>query len=418
MANVKFRAMGKLNPVNLNVRFYHNKIDCSAKSNIFINSSDWSNKTFKVKQNANDSIKISVTKTINELTDLILEYFRIDYPKGNKIDSDWLTTIIDKYYDRPKDGIDESIYFIDFLENYIENSKVRINPKSGQIISPRTIQNYSTTLKRIQEFEVKQGGRLRTKEINLDFHKKFTSFLKVDGNYSNTLVEKYVSQIKGFVKEAKICGYEISTEIESKNFTFKREETLDTYLNLDEINAIYNLDLAENKYLEVARDLLIFGVWTGLRVSDLKRVNDFDISENRIKIIETEKNKAFVEIPIHPQLKEVLKRRKNVLPEITEQNFNKNIKKLCALAEINETILGSKKDPETNRKVRGYYIKHELISSHTCRRSFVSNHYGKIDDKTIMAITTHKSYTQYMKYVKTTLKEHANILDEYWKTIN
>jgi integrase len=160
------------------------------------------------------------------------------------------------------------------------------------------------------------------------------------------------------------------------------------------------------------------GVWTGLRVSDIKRINEFDISENRIKIIETEKNKAFVEIPIHPQLKEVLKRRGNIFPEITEQNFNINIKKLCELAKINETILGSKKDPDTNRKVRSYYSKYELITSHTCRRSFVSNHYGKIDDKTIMAITTHKSYTQYIKYVKTTLKEHAKILDEYWKTIN
>jgi integrase len=418
MANVKFRAMGKLNPVNLNVRFYHNKIDCSTKSNIFINSSDWSNKTFKVKQNVNDSLKISVTKTINELTDLILENFRIDFPKGNKINSDWLTNIINKYYNRPKEGVDETIYFIDFLEDYIEKSKTRINPISGLIISPRTIQNYSTTLKRLQEFEVKIESRLRTKEINLEFHKNFTSFLKVDGKYSNTVVEKYVSQIKGFVKEAKICGYEISPEIESKNFTFKREETLDTYLNLEEINAIYNLDLAKNQYLEVTRDLLILGVWTGLRVSDIKRINEFDISENRIKIVETEKNKAFVEIPIHPQLKEVLKRRGNIFPEITEQNFNINIKKLCELAKINETILGSKKDPDTNRKVRSYYSKYELITSHTCRRSFVSNHYGKIDDKTIMAITTHKSYTQYIKYVKTTLKEHAKILDEYWKTIN
>jgi len=302
------------------------------------------------------------------------------------------------------------------LSNYIEQSKTRLNPKTGEIISPRTIQNYTTTLKRLQEFETLQGVRLRTKEINLDFHKKFTTFLKVEGKYSNTLVEKYISQIKGFVKEAKVSGYEISTEIESKKFTFKREETLDTYLNLEEINKIFNLDLKEKEkeYLTDARDLLIFGVWSGLRVSDLKRVNEFNISENRIKILATEKTKATVEIPIHPQLKEVLKRRGNVLPVITEQNFNKNIKTICELADINEIILGSKKDPDTKRKVRGFYEKYKLISTHTCRRSFVSNHYGKIDDRTIMAITTHKSYSQYMKYVKTTLSEHAQNLEDYW----
>jgi len=416
MASVKFRAMGKNDPVNLNVRFYHNKIDCSAKTNIFILSKDWSNKTFKVKQNVDENLKIEIENKIQVLKDSILKQFSIDYPKGNNIDSTWLTEIINKCHDKPIEGVDESVYFLDFLSNYIEQSKTRLNPKTGEIISPRTIQNYTTTLKRLQEFETLQGVRLRTKEINLDFHKKFTTFLKVEGKYSNTLVEKYISQIKGFVKEAKVSGYEISTEIESKKFTFKREETLDTYLNLEEINKIFNLDLKEKEkeYLTDARDLLIFGVWSGLRVSDLKRVNEFNISENRIKILATEKTKATVEIPIHPQLKEVLKRRGNVLPVITEQNFNKNIKTICELADINEIILGSKKDPDTKRKVRGFYEKYKLISTHTCRRSFVSNHYGKIDDRTIMAITTHKSYSQYMKYVKTTLSEHAQNLEDYW----
>lgn len=414
MANVKFRAMGKNDPVNLNVRFYHNKIDCSAKTNIFISPNDWSNKTFKVKQNANEALKIQLEKQTSIIRNSILEQFRIDYPKGLLMDRDWLNNIINKINDKPIDGFDESIYFLDFLDNYIEQSKLRINPRTGELISSKTIQNYSTTLKRLQEFEALKGDKLRTKEINLDFHNKFTSYLKVEGNYSNTLIEKYISQIKGFVKEAKVLGYETSSEIESKNFTFKREETLDTYLNLNEINEIFKLDLSENSYLIDARDLLIFGVWTGLRVSDIKRVNEFNISENRIRILATEKTKSTVEIPIHAQLKEVLKRRNNVLPIISDQNFNKNIKLICQLAKIEEVILGSVKDSETKRKVRGYYEKYKLISSHTCRRSFVSNHYGKIDDRTIMAITTHKSYTQYMKYVKTTLSEHAQNLEDYW----
>jgi hypothetical protein len=44
----------------------------------------------------------------------------------------------------------------------------------------------------------------------------------------------------------------------------------------------------------------------------------------------------------------------------------------------------------------------------------VSNHYGKLDDKTIMAITTHKSYNQYMEYVKITLSEHAAKVENLW----
>jgi len=55
-----------------------------------------------------------------------------------------------------------------------------------------------------------------------------------------------------------------------------------------------------------------------------------------------------------------------------------------------------------------------MIASHTCRRSFVSNHYGKLDDKTIMAITTHKSHSQFMDYVKTSSTQHAQNLEDYW----
>ena len=42
MANIQFKSLGKKSPVNLNVRFYHNKIDCSAKSNIFVDLNYWS----------------------------------------------------------------------------------------------------------------------------------------------------------------------------------------------------------------------------------------------------------------------------------------------------------------------------------------------------------------------------------------
>lgn len=414
MAGIKFKAIGTSSYVNLNVRFYHNKIDVSTKSNIFIKFSDWSNKTGKPKQNVCIDVKNEIENQTSELSLLIMKQFRIDYPKGIEINRQWIINLVDAFHNKPKDDKDESIYFTNFIDNFIENSKTRINPVSGKIISSRTIQNYSTTLKRLKEYETKFNIRLRTSEVNLQFHQQFVNYLKVDLKYSNTVIEKYLSQIKGFVKEAKLKGYETSLDIESKNFTFKREDTFDTYLSKEEINNIFNLDLSKNPEYEDTRDMLIFGVWTGLRVSDLERVSELNISENRIKILSTEKTNQPVEIPIHDQVKFILNKRKNKLPKITSQLFNLHIKKICKLAKIDQQMMGSIKDPETNRKKKDFYPKYKLISSHSCRRSFVSNHYGKIDDKTIMAITTHKSHTQFMKYVKTSLSEHAKKLDDFW----
>ncbi|MXO06166.1 phage integrase SAM-like domain-containing protein [Flavobacterium sp. HBTb2-11-1] len=416
MATIQFKSLAKKDPVNLNMRFFHNKINCYAKSNVFVDNKDWSNKTYKVKQTAPDDTKKYVNETIDSLSKFVLNSFKLDFPKGEQIDSDWLVRQVDLFHGKPNDFDDYRYYFAPFVKKFIEESKTRLNPQNGKQISDKTIQNYTTTLTRLKEYEVLKGMKLKTKEIDLKFHAGFTSYLKLDKKYSNTLIEKYISQIKYFVKEAKIEGYETSAEIESSKFTFVRDEPIDTYLNENEIDIIFNLDLSKNKSLDDARDLLIVGVWTGLRVSDLKRINSFNISENRISIAGTEKNNAIVEIPIHPQLKYVLEKRNNILPELTEQNFNKNIKKVCEEAKINEVILGNIKDPKTNRKKVDFYEKYKLISTHTCRRSFVSNHYGKLDDKTIMAISTHKSHSQFLRYVKTTLKEHASKLEEYWTT--
>jgi integrase len=71
-----------------------------------------------------------------------------------------------------------------------------------------------------------------------------------------------------------------------------------------------------------------------------------------------------------------------------------------------------------NRKEFGTYPKYELITSHSCRRSFASNLYGKLPNMTIMAITGHKTETQFLKYIKITSAENATKLKEHWENEN
>jgi integrase len=414
MATIQFKCLGKKAPANLNVRFFHNTINCYTKSNIFINPNDWNPKKNSIKQNVENDTKKEVSAKIETLSKYIYNSFSNDFPKGEVIDSKWLETQVNGYYNKPSSENDTRYYFIPFVAAYIENSKTRVNKDTGKVISHRTIQNYFTTLTRLKDYEHKYG-KLRIKDVDLNFHNKFVSLLKIEGNYGGTIIEKYVSQIKGFVKYAKTKGFETSPEIDSKDFSFPRDETIDTYFNEDEIDIIFNLDLKNNQRLDNVRDLFIVGVWTGLRISDLKRINEFNITENRIKIISTEKTGAHVEIPLHSQIKAIILKRQSILPTICSQKFNLYIKELCKLAGFTKEIFGGIKDPKTNRKVKGYYPKYKLISSHTCRRSFVSNHYGQLDDKTIMAISTHKNISVFLDYVKITAEEHANKLEELWK---
>ena len=67
------------------------------------------------------------------------------------------------------------------------------------------------------------------------------------------------------------------------------------------------------------------------------------------------------------------------------------------------------------KKVFGVYPKHELVSSHICRRSFTTNLY-KINFPilSIMVKTEHKTQTPFLKYIQITPSEHDEKLMEFW----
>jgi integrase len=95
-------------------------------------------------------------------------------------------------------------------------------------------------------------------------------------------------------------------------------------------------------------------------------------------------------------------------------------KDVCKIAEINQKITGSKAKTENKitRKEIGIFEKWELVTSHICRRTFATLLYGKLPNKVIMAITTHTTENQLLKYIKTSNEEYANILEEYWDSEN
>lgn len=414
MANIQFKSLGKKSPVNLNVRFYHNKIDCSAKSNIFVDLNYWSSKTNKVKQNTPIETKKHIEETIQKMSEFIMNSFMRDFPIGEIINAKWISKQVDKFYMKPDSNVDPNFYFVPFIKNYIEVSKNRVNPRTGKIISESTLKTYRTTVARIIALEDSLDIKFKIKDIGLDFHSKYTSYAK-EQEYGNTVIEKDISIIKAFIKAAKIKGLETNVEVESNQFSFVRDKPIDTYLDKNEIELIYNLDLSDDDNLDKVRDLFIVGLWTGLRISDLKRINTFDFSTGNIRILETEKTNVYVEIPIHEHLKSILIKRNGQLPQMSNQHFNRKVKDVCEKAGITKVIFGNLKDSKINRKVRDFYPKYKLISSHTCRRSFISNHYGKIPDKTLMSISAHKSLAQVLSYIKTSPEDQAKELSNLWE---
>jgi len=426
MASIKLIVKTSKDPVELYVRLFYisknkKRNDLFAKSGILIKKKWWSNKKQNFNAVSENFPKQKIFLQINKLKDYIMNEFNDSFSNGETIDSIWLKNILNNFNKRPKtESENYNIYFIPFVTKYIEDSKNRVNLSTGKKINKRTIQKYNTTLERLKEFEKKYNLRLLHKDIGLSFHSKFVGFLSINGNYGATTIEKYISQIKTFCREAEVQGCEINPEFKSRRFSFRRQKPLDPYLTVEEITKIFELKIADDR-LDNIRDIFIIGLWTGLRVSDFKQLKRVNIVDNNILIASTEKTLAPVVIPIHTQVKSILNKRNGEMPKINigvkswENLFNKKVKELCKEAGITEIILGDKRDKKTNRNVRGLYPKYKLVSSHICRRSFVSNHYGKLPNQSIMAITTHASEKQLLEYVKIGNEQHVEAVRKYWE---
>jgi integrase len=98
---------------------------------------------------------------------------------------------------------------------------------------------------------------------------------------------------------------------------------------------------------------------------------------------------------------------------LTNQKFNVYIKEVAKLAKIKD--LTHKAITKGGTNVSKQFEKHELVTSHTARRSFATNLYKSgFPAISIMKITGHKTETAFLKYIKVTPEEHAKLLYMHW----
>ncbi len=305
-----------------------------------------------------------------------------------------------------------------FIEKFIEESKSRINDKTGRTFSNSTINIYKNTYRLLQNFKKEKRTRVEFDTIDLDFYQDFSEYLTKDLGFSNNTIGKHIKTVKTFLNDATERGINKHIAYKSKRFKVITEETDSIYLNAKEIGEIYQLDLSQDKKLERVRDLFIVGCWTGLRFSDFSRITPKNIQGGFIEI-ETQKTGQTVAIPIHSMVTHIMEKYKRAYenslpPAISNVKMNEYLKEIASKVPSllkKETVSITKGG--INRSINR--SKYELVTSHTARRSFASNQYEMgIPAITIMQITGHKTEKAFMRYIKLTSKEHAKIMKMHW----
>lgn len=238
-------------------------------------------------------------------------------------------------------------------------------------------------------------------DINYTFCEDFIEWMSNRDLCANTRG----SHVK-FVKAAMNEAYKNKLHQNEDFRSFRKEvEHVDAvYLTNEEVTKVAKLPLCGSH--GIARDLFIIGCHTGMRFSDYSRLSMSDISDGVIHFI-TQKCKTPVDIPAHPRVLAILKKYGGAAPKISGQKFNAYIKDVCKEAGINESILVRK----SGKHVRCQ--KWELVSSHTARRTGLTNMYkAGIPTYRCMMISGHKTEQVFLTYLRITQEENAQYLKD------
>lgn len=314
-----------------------------------------------------------------------------------------------------------------YIERYIREIETGARQTDrGLRYSPNTVKAVKTALMKFAEFQEVAHRRYDFKDIDLKFYNEYTSWLKVDQNYSVNSVGKCISNLKVVMNAARSEGYHTNDITSEKKFKSTRVEVDAIFLTREELDRIAAVDLSgQEPTLAIARDIFLVGCWTAQRVSDYNNIRKEDFESytrkfvveeddpqnpgKKIDVVKTEevlflnvrqqKTGARVAIPVSTQLREILERYNYQLPHLADQTINEKIKIVGELAGITEPV--EIVTTKGGSPVRETFPKNELIKTHTARRTGATLMYlAGMDIYDIMKITGHTSPAVLKKYIR------------------
>lgn len=309
--------------------------------------------------------------------------------------------LVEKFSGRNKSNIFEG------LDLYI---KVREND-----LTQATLNKFSNIKKLLTDFQNKSYTTLSYGAMDLSFYDSFVNYLIYEKKLNSNSAYKNIALLKTFLA----WSYDRGLNRYDHFRKFKKKEFSVDIVTLTEkeLKQIEDLDLSadEDRRLYKARDLFLFGCYTGARFSDIQNIHHSDI-KNNVWYLRQIKTKNITEIPLIEQAQNILKRYElyeKPLPVISNQKLNKYIKELCKKAEIDSKVRIT--EQRGNQTIEAEYKKYELISTHTARRTFITLSLTKgMNPQIVMSITGHKSYSSFKKYVNLVTTDKQKALKETW----
>lgn len=207
MATINFKInLAAINdPTKIYIRFKGVGFDSEAPTEILVSKKDWSVPKQKIKPTASsDTIRNSVNTQLEELKAKVFEQYNVDNHEGKTINTKWLKDVIKSFHNQPTStDNDKSIFLSSFADYFAENSKHRINPRTGSKLSKRTIQDFQNSSEKIKNYEVNLGHKIKLTNVDLKLRIEFIEYLRNVKNLGENTIGGIIIISKDFCVKLK-----------------------------------------------------------------------------------------------------------------------------------------------------------------------------------------------------------------------
>ena len=317
-----------------------------------------------------------------------------------------------------------------FLENFLEgikNGRIKNGAENYTLNTCKVWSNFLGILKRFIQIYP-----FTWKDINKALADHFVSFMEKNG-YMVTSINKYIICFKAMIQNAmdqELHNNLIALRAFSKKKIQETDKAKEIYLTKAELQALYEMPLEGLK--DKVRDVFLVGCYTCQRFSDYARLEKENFTKTakgtKVVRIVQEKTGNDVVIPIlNDNLLHIAEKYGYDIPKVNDVILNRYIKQILkelsstvpSLARKERTLLTMKEREkekqglvsfERDNKENVIKPRYELVSSHTARRSGITNLYlsGNFDTYQMMSISGHRDEKTFYEYIKLSSDEVAD----------
>ena len=291
----------------------------------------------------------------------------------------------DAYFDKVESIKERSLFEV-FEEHNQEQEKL-----IGNGVSKATHWVSVYTIRLLREFVQQKYKRedLYLRELNLNFIQSFHSFLRIDKGMAQNSSTKHLKLLKKIINLSVANSYMAFNPFST--YKVEREPVDIDFLDEEELRKIINFDTPLPR-LERAKDMFLFGCFTGLSYIDIKTLTPEHFEKDNTGRIWIKKRRVktgvLSRIPLLPIAKLILDKYKGgekLLPIQDPADINKYLKDIAILCGINKRIcFHTSRHTFASTVTLANNISLEVVSKmlgHTNTR--MTAHYAKLIDKCI-----------------------------------